>query len=124
MKFLDEAKIFIQSEMEVRDPKFRREKFIEFGGPDGGDGGRGGNVYAFGCQQFEYFNRLSLSAAFSGFKRPSGMGRNRHGADSDDIILKVPAGTQIFENDKETLIADLKESGQKVLLIKAEMGIW
>lgn len=123
MKFLDEAKIFIQSGNGGSGSlSFRREKFIEFGGPDGGDGGRGGNVYALAVNNLNTLIDYRYQQHFRASKGHQGMGRNRHGADSDDIILKVPAGTQIFENDKETLIADLKESGQKVLLAKGGDG--
>jgi len=123
MKFLDEAKIFIQSgDGGAGCLSFRREKFIEFGGPDGGDGGRGGNVYALAVSNLNTLIDYRYQQHFRAAKGQHGMGANRHGATSDDVILRVPVGTQIFEDDKETLIADLNEPDQKVLLTKGGDG--
>lgn len=123
MKFLDEAKIFIQSgDGGAGAVSFRREKFIEFGGPDGGDGGRGGSVF------FECVDGLNTLIDFryqQHFKAKKGMhgsGRNRTGPASDDIIVKVPAGTQVFEEDGETLIADFTKVGQTMMVLKGGDG--
>lgn len=123
MKFLDEAKVTIQSGAGGAGAvSFRREKFIEFGGPDGGDGGRGGDVIAQ-CVDglntlIDYRFQQHVKAKTGGH----GMGRNRHGAKGPDAIMKVPVGTQIFEEDGETLIADLTEVGQRAVLAKGGNG--
>ncbi|MEM9988192.1 MAG: GTPase ObgE, partial [Pseudomonadota bacterium] len=101
---------------------FRREKYVEFGGPDGGDGGRGGHVFA---EAVDNLNTLIDYRYQQHFKAPAGgngMGKNRTGGAGDDIIIKVPTGTQIFEEDEETLIADLDTPGQQVLLAKGGNG--
>ena len=114
MKFLDQAKVFIRSgDGGAGSVSFRREKFIEFGGPDGGDGGRGGDVFV---ECVEGLNTLIDYRYQQHFKaRPGvhGMGKNRAGGKGDDIVLKVPKGTQIFDEDGETMIADLTELGKK-----------
>ncbi len=123
MKFLDQAKIFIQSGAGGNGCiSFRREKFIEYGGPDGGDGGRGGDVWAI-CVNglntlIDYRYQQHIKAKTGG----QGAGRNRHGAKGEDAFVKVPVGTQIFDEDGETLIADMTEEGQKVLLAKGGNG--
>ncbi len=123
MKFLDQAKVYIRSgDGGAGSVSFRREKFIEFGGPDGGDGGRGGDVFV---ECVEGLNTLIDYRYQQHFKaRPGGhgMGKNRAGGKGDDIILKVPKGTQIFDEDGETLIADLTELGQKFKLAKGGNG--
>lgn len=123
MKFLDEAKIFIQSgDGGPGSLSFRREKFIEYGGPDGGDGGRGGSVYATAVANLNTLIDYRYQQHFKAPRGGHGMGRNRSGQSGDDIILKVPVGTQIFADDKETLIADLLTEGQTVLLAKGGDG--
>ncbi len=123
MKFLDEAKIYVKSgDGGAGCVSFRREKYIEFGGPDGGDGGRGGDVWAE-CVEglntlIDYRYRQHFKASTGGH----GMGRNRTGADGSDAVLKLPVGTQIFEDDRETLIADLKHPGERVLLARGGNG--
>ena len=123
MKFLDQAKVYIRSgDGGAGSVSFRREKFIEFGGPDGGDGGRGGDVRV---ECVEGLNTLIDYRYQQHFKaRPGGhgMGKNRAGGKGTDVILKVPKGTQIFEEDGETLIADLTEIGQTVTLAKGGNG--
>ena len=123
MKFLDQAKVFIRSgDGGAGSVSFRREKFIEFGGPDGGDGGRGGDVFV---ECVEGLNTLIDYRYQQHFKaRPGGhgMGKNRAGGKGDDIILKVPKGTQIFDEDGETMIADMTELGQKFRLAKGGNG--
>ena len=123
MKFLDQAKVFIRSgDGGAGSVSFRREKFIEFGGPDGGDGGRGGDVFV---ECVEGLNTLIDYRYQQHFKaRPGvhGMGKNRAGGKGDDIVLKVPKGTQIFDENGETMIADLTELGQKFRLAKGGNG--
>src|SRR4030088_1609070 len=123
MKFLDEAKIFIRSGDGGNGcVAFRREKFIEFGGPSGGDGGKGGDVIA---QAVEGLNTLIDYRYQQHFKAKSGrngMGKDRHGANGADIVLKVPTGTQIYEEDGETLLADLTALGQRVTLARGGNG--
>jgi GTP-binding protein len=115
MKFLDEAKIYIRSGDGGNGcVAFRREKFIEFGGPSGGDGGKGGDVIALAV---EGLNTLIDYRYQQHFK-----GKDRHGASADDIVLKVPAGTQIYEEDGETLLADLATVGESVTLAQGGNG--
>ena len=123
MKFLDQAKVFIQSGTGGAGcMSFRREKYIEFGGPDGGDGGRGGNVYAEAVEGLntlvDYRYRQHIKAKRGGH----GMGKDRTGASGADITLKVPAGTQIFDETGKVLLADLSETGEQVLLAKGGKG--
>lgn len=123
MKFLDQAKVFIRSgDGGAGSVSFRREKYIEFGGPDGGDGGRGGDVWA---ECVDGLNTLIDYRYAQHFKAPTGvhgMGRNMTGKKSDDKVLKVPVGTQIFEEDNETLICDLTEVGQRFQLARGGNG--
>jgi GTP-binding protein len=120
MKFLDQAKIYIKSgDGGAGAVSFKREKFVEFGGPDGGNGGRGADVVAV-CT--EGLNTLIDFRYAQHFRAPTGvhgMGKDRAGA---NIVLRVPKGTQIFEEDQETLIADFTEIGQRVVLLKGGNG--
>ncbi|TCR89897.1 GTPase ObgE [Rhizobium sp. BK376] len=114
MKFLDEAKVYIRSgDGGAGSVSFRREKFIEFGGPDGGDGGRGGDVWAEAVNGLNTLIDFRFQQHFKAQIGTHGMGRNRTGANGGDVTLKVPVGTQIFEEDQETLICDLTEEGQR-----------
>ncbi|MET3793340.1 GTPase ObgE [Aquamicrobium terrae] len=123
MKFLDQAKVHIRSgDGGAGAVSFRREKFIEFGGPDGGDGGRGGDVWAEAVDGLNTLIDYRYQQHFKGQTGVHGMGRNRTGAKGSDVVLKVPAGTQIFEEDNETLICDLTEPGQRFLLAKGGNG--
>ncbi|EXL06674.1 GTPase ObgE [Aquamicrobium defluvii] len=123
MKFLDQAKVHIRSgEGGAGAVSFRREKFIEFGGPDGGDGGRGGDVWAEAVDGLNTLIDYRYQQHFKAQTGVHGMGRNRTGAKGADVVLKVPAGTQIFEDDNETLICDLTEPGQRFLLAKGGNG--
>ena len=123
MKFLDQCKIFIRSgDGGAGAVSFRREKFIEYGGPDGGDGGRGGDVW---IEAVEGLNTLIDYRYHQHFKAETGvhgMGRNRSGAHGGDVVLKVPVGTEVLEEDKETLIADLDHAGARVLLAAGGNG--
>ena len=108
MKFLDQAKVFICSgNGGAGCVGFRREKFIEFGGPDGGDGGRGGDVIAECVDGLNTLIDYRYQQHFKAATGGHGMGRLRAGANAGDIVLKVPAGTQILEEDNETLIAEI-----------------
>ena len=123
MKFLDQAKVYIRSgDGGAGALSFRREKFIEFGGPDGGDGGRGGDVWAEVVDGLNTLIDYRYQQHFRARTGMHGMGRNRTGAKGADVVLKVPAGTQIFEEDNETLICDLTEVGQRFLLARGGNG--
>jgi GTP-binding protein len=123
MKFLDQAKVYIRSgDGGAGSVSFRREKFIEFGGPDGGDGGRGGDVWAEVVDGLNTLIDYRYQQHFKAKTGMHGMGRNRTGAKGADVVLKVPAGTQIFEEDNETLICDLTEVGQRFLLARGGNG--
>ena len=123
MKFLDLAKVYIRSGAGGSGcVSFRREKFIEFGGPDGGDGGRGGDVWAVAVDGLNTLIDFRYQQHFFAKNGQPGMGRQRTGKDGDEIILRVPAGTEILDEDMETVIADLTEVGQRVLLAKGGNG--
>ena len=123
MKFLDQAKVYIRSgNGGAGSVSFRREKFLEFGGPDGGDGGRGGDVWAIAVDGLNTLIEYRYQQHFKAKTGMHGMGRNMTGAKGADSILKVPVGTQIFEEDNETLICDLTEIGQKFRLAKGGNG--
>ena len=123
MKFLDEAKIYIQSGAGGNGcVSFRREKFIEFGGPNGGDGGRGGDVIARAVDGLNTLIDYRFQQHHKAERGGNGMGKDRHGANGKDIILKVPVGTQIYEEDGETLLADLDQVGDEVVLASGGNG--
>ena len=117
MKFLDEAKVYIRSgDGGAGAVSFRREKFIEFGGPDGGDGGRGGDVWVEAVNGLNTLIDFRYQQHFKGATGTHGMGRNRTGANGASVTLKVPVGTQVFEEDNETLIVDMTQEGQRFRL--------
>ncbi len=123
MKFLDEAKVYLRSgNGGAGAVSFRREKYVEFGGPDGGDGGHGGNIYV------ECVNGLNTLVDYryrQHFKAKTGMhgtGRNRSGKSGDDIVLRVPVGTQVIDDSKELVMADLTRVGERVLLLEGGAG--
>jgi len=123
MKFLDEAKVYVRSGDGGNGcVAFRREKFIEFGGPSGGDGGRGGDVIFVAVDGLNTLIDYHYRQHFKARPGGNGMGKDRHGANGDDVVIKVPVGTQLFDEDKETLIADLAEVGQRVVLIEGGNG--
>ena len=123
MKFLDETKIYIRSgNGGAGCVSFRREKFIEFGGPDGGDGGRGGDVWVECVDGLNTLIDYRYQQHFKARPGVHGMGKNRAGARGEDVVLKVPKGTQIFDEDGETLIADLIEVGERIMLEKGGNG--
>src|SRR5690348_6193233 len=117
MKFLDEAKIHLRSgDGGDGVVAFRREKYIEFGGPDGGNGGKGGDIVVEAVDGLNTLIDYRYTQHFRARKGGNGAGSDRTGAASDDVVLKVPAGTQIFDDDKETLLADLDAVGKRVVL--------
>ncbi len=123
MKFLDEAKIYVRSGDGGNGCiAFRREKFIEFGGPSGGDGGRGGNVIIEAVDGLNTLIDYRYAQHFKARPGGNGMGKDRHGAKGADVVLKVPVGTQVIDDDKETLLADLTEAGQRVVLFEGGNG--
>ena len=123
MKFLDEAKVYIRSGDGGNGcVSFRREKFIEFGGPNGGDGGKGGDVIVEAVEGLNTLIDYRYQQHFFAKNGRAGMGKDRHGANGADAVLKVPVGTQIYEEDGETLLADLTELGQRVVLARGGNG--
>ncbi len=123
MKFLDQAKVFLKSGNGGPGAlSFRREKYIEFGGPNGGDGGRGGSVIVECVDGLNTLIDYRYQQHFKAKSGGHGMGRDRTGASGADSILKVPVGTQILEDDNETLIADMTEVGQTITLCKGGDG--
>jgi GTP-binding protein len=123
MKFLDEAKVYIRSGDGGNGcVAFRREKFIEFGGPSGGNGGRGGDVVLEAVDGLNTLIDYRYQQHFKARPGTAGMGKDRHGGKGADVVLKVPVGTQVFDDDKETLLADLTEAGQRVVLAKGGNG--
>jgi GTPase len=123
MKFLDEAKVYIRSGSGGNGcVSFRREKFIEFGGPNGGDGGKGGDVVVQAVDGLNTLIDYRYQQHFTAKNGGGGMGKDRHGANGADVILKVPVGTQIYEEDGETLIADLTDIDQHVVLAHGGNG--
>jgi GTP-binding protein len=123
MKFLDVAKVYVRSGDGGNGcVSFRREKFIEYGGPDGGDGGRGGDVVLECVGGLNTLIDYRYQQHFKAVKGVNGAGRNRTGANGKDAVLKVPAGTQVFDEDGETLLADLTEIGERVVLFEGGNG--
>jgi GTP-binding protein len=123
MKFLDVAKIYIRSGNGGKGCiSFRREKFIEFGGPNGGDGGRGGDVWAEAVENLNTLIDYRYQQHMSAKNGEHGMGKEMSGAGGSDIVVKVPVGTQIYEEDNETLICDLSHPGERALLLKGGKG--
>jgi GTP-binding protein len=123
MKFLDQCKIFIRSgDGGGGSVSFRREKYIEFGGPDGGDGGKGGDVWIEAVEGLNTLIDYRYQQHFKAETGVHGMGKNRAGQNGADVVLKVPVGTQVYEEDRETLIADLAHAGERVRLAKGGNG--
>ncbi len=123
MKFLDEAKVYVRSGDGGNGcVSFRREKFIEYGGPDGGNGGRGGDVVLECVGGLNTLIDYRYQQHFKAAKGGNGAGRNRTGANGKDTVLKVPAGTQVFDEDGETLLADLTKIGERAVLFEGGNG--
>ena len=119
MKFLDQAKIYVKAgNGGSGSSSFRREKFIEFGGPDGGDGGDGGSIVLVAESNLNTLIDFRFQQHFEAGKGQNGMGKQKTGKTGEDLILKVPIGTQIFEEDNNTLIEDLKKAGQKIIVAR------
>src|SRR5262249_14451637 len=120
---LDEAKVYIRSGDGGNGcVSFRREKFIKFGGPNGGDGGKRGDVIAEAGEGLKTLIDYRDQQHFKAKKRRPGMGEERHGANGGDMVMKVPVGTQIYEEDGETLLADLTDVGQRAVLARGGNG--
>jgi GTPase len=123
MKFLDQCKIQIRSgDGGGGVISFRREKFVPFGGPDGGDGGRGGDVWIEAVEGLNTLIDYRYKQHFKAGTGGHGMGENRHGADGETLVLKAPVGTQVLEEDRETLIADLTHAGMRALIASGGNG--
>ncbi|MBY0292412.1 MAG: GTPase ObgE [Alphaproteobacteria bacterium] len=123
MKFLDEAKIFIKSgDGGAGCVSFRREKFIEFGGPDGGNGGKGGDLVFEAVANLNTLIDFRYQQHFKAERGTHGMGSNRTGPSGKDSVVRVPVGTQVLAEDKETLLADFTEEGQRLVLLKGGDG--
>ncbi len=123
MKFLDQAKIFIKSgDGGAGCVSFRREKYIEFGGPNGGDGGKGGSVYIEAVPNLNTLIDFRYHQHFKAQKGRNGMGSDKTGPKGEDIVIKVPVGTEVLAEDQETLIVDMVEPGQKFLIAKGGDG--
>jgi GTP-binding protein len=123
MRFLDSAKIWVKSgDGGDGACSFRREKFIEFGGPDGGDGGRGGHVIAVADPDLNTLIDYRYKQHFKAERGQNGMGRQRTGRDGADVILRLPVGTQIYAEDGTTLLVDLSEPGQRAIVCRGGEG--
>ena len=123
MKFLDQVKIYVKAgDGGNGSPSFRREKFIEYGGPDGGDGGRGGSVILKSEQNLNTLIDYRYQQHHKAERGENGMGQNRTGKGGQDLILKVPLGTQVFEEDNKTLIYDFIKSGEKFIAASGGKG--
>ncbi|MGG5811428.1 GTPase ObgE [Falsiroseomonas sp. CW058] len=123
MKFLDEAKVHLKAgDGGDGVVAFRREKYIEFGGPDGGNGGKGGDVIVEAVDGLNTLIDYRYAQHFRARKGGNGAGSDRTGAGSEDVVLKVPVGTQVLDEDRETLLADLTEVGQRVVLCRGGDG--
>ena len=125
MKFLDRAKVYVRSgNGGAGSTSFRREKFVEFGGPDGGDGGKGGDVWVEATDDLNTLIDYRFQQHFKAGTGIHGMGRNRTGAGGEDKTLMVPVGTQVVDADTDEILVDLVEDGQRALLAKGGNGGW
>ena len=123
MHFLDQAKIFVKSGAGGPGAvSFRREKYVEFGGPDGGNGGRGGDVVLEAVPGLNTLIDFRYAQHFKAARGGHGMGRDRTGKGADDLVIEVPVGTQVLDEDRETVLADMTEEGQRVVLLEGGMG--
>lgn len=123
MKFLDQAKIYVKSgDGGDGVTAFRREKYIEFGGPDGGNGGRGGDIIMEAVSNLNTLIDFRYTQHFRAKKGSNGSGSDKTGADAPPVIIKMPVGTQIFDNDKETLLADLDAPGKRFIICRGGDG--
>ncbi|WP_284124670.1 GTPase ObgE [Parerythrobacter aestuarii] len=123
MHFLDQAKIYLKSGAGGPGAvSFRREKYIEYGGPDGGNGGKGGDIVFEAVQGLNTLIDFRYSQHFKAARGGHGMGRDRTGAGAKDLVIKVPVGTQILSEDKEEVLADFTEVGQRIVFLEGGMG--
>ena len=123
MKFIDEAKIYVKAgDGGNGAATFRREKYIPMGGPNGGDGGRGGSIYAIADRNINTLVDYRYTRKFIGKRGENGGGADQYGAGGDDIILRMPVGTVIYNMNTEEILADLSEHDQKVLIAKGGKG--
>ena len=123
MKFLDQVKIYIKAGNGGHgSPSFRREKFIEFGGPDGGDGGKGGSVILKSERNLNTLIDYRFQQHHKAERGENGSGQNRTGRGGEDLFLKVPVGTQVFEEDNKTLIYDFKKEGEEFVVANGGKG--
>lgn len=123
MKFLDQAKVYVRSgDGGAGAVSFLREKFVEFGGPNGGNGGRGGDIVVECVDGLNTLIDYRYQQHFKAKIGTHGMGKDRAGANGEETVLRVPVGTQVFEDDNETLIADMTEVGQRVVLLSGGNG--
>ncbi len=123
MKFIDEAKIYVKSgDGGEGCISFRREKFIPEGGPDGGDGGRGASIIMKAVTGLNTLVDYRFQQHFKGARGQHGMGKQRYGKSAENMMLLVPLGTQIYDEDRETLLADFTEEGQEITLAKGGRG--
>ncbi len=123
MHFLDQAKIYVKSgDGGVGAVSFRREKFLQYGGPDGGNGGKGGDIIFEAVPGLNTLIDFRYTQHFKAPRGKGGAGRNQTGAGGDDIVVKVPVGTQILSDDKEAVLADFTEVGQRIVLLRGGDG--
>jgi GTPase len=123
MKFIDEAKIYVKAgDGGNGAATFRREKYIPMGGPNGGDGGRGGSIYVVADRNINTLVDYRYTRKFIGKRGENGGGADQYGAGGDDIILRMPVGTVIYDQNTDEILADLAEHDQKVLLAKGGKG--
>lgn len=123
MKFVDQARIFIKSGDGGNGcVSFRREKYVEFGGPNGGDGGKGGDVYVEAVKGLNTLVDFRYKRHYKAGRGQHGMGKNMTGGGGDDIIMQVPIGTQIFDEDQDFMIADLAKTGDRILIARGGEG--
>ena len=123
MHFLDQAKIYLRSGAGGQGAvSFRREKYVEYGGPDGGDGGKGGDIIFEAVPGLNTLIDFRYAQHFKAQRGFGGAGKNRTGAGGDDLVIKVPVGTQVIDDDQETVLLDLTEAGQRVMLLRGGDG--
>jgi len=123
MHFLDQAKIYLRSGAGGQGAvSFRREKYVEYGGPDGGDGGKGGDIIFEAVPGLNTLIDFRYAQHFKAQRGFGGAGKNRTGGGGEDLVIKVPVGTQVIDDDQETVLADLTEAGQRVLFLRGGDG--
>ncbi len=125
MKFLDQVKAYLKAGDGGNGAvSFRREKFIEFGGPDGGDGGRGGDIILEAADNLNTLIDFRYQQHFRAENGRGGSGRNMTGRDGHDVIIKVPVGTQVLDEERERVVADMIAPGQRLVLLTGGNGGW